>query len=74
MEGNALKRPEPLSESYTANNHKSHNFCKFKYPAFFEPVSAVLLLLETAVIDPGWVIIQLEDVLTPLFATVLQFM
>ena len=35
-------------------------------PAFFEPVSAALLVLETAVIVAVWVMIQLEAYLTPL--------
>ena len=42
------------------------------FPAFFEPVSAALLLLETAVIALIWVMIQLEAFLTPLLSTVLQ--
>ena len=41
-------------------------------PAFFEPVSADLLLLETTVIAPIWVMIQLEAFLMSLLATVLQ--
>ena len=41
------------------------------FPAFFEPVSAALLLLETA-IALIWVMIQLKAFLTPLLATVLQ--
>ena len=40
--------------------------------AFFEPVSAALLLLEKAVIALIWVMIQLKAFLTPLLATVLQ--
>ena len=40
--------------------------------AFFEPVSAALLLLQTAVIAPVWVMIQLQAFLTPLLATVFQ--
>ena len=39
---------------------------------FFEPLSAALLLLETAVIAPVWVLIKLEAFLTALLATVLQ--
>ena len=35
------------------------------YPAFFELVSAALLLLETAVVVPVWVMIQLKAYLTP---------
>ena len=42
------------------------------FPALFEPVSAVLLLLETPVIALIWVMIQLNAILTPLLATVLQ--
>ena len=42
------------------------------FPALFEPVSAALLLLETAVIALIWVMIQLKAILTPLLATVLQ--
>ena len=42
------------------------------FPGFFEPVSAALLLLETAVIALIWVMIQLKAFLTPLLATVLQ--
>ena len=45
---------------------------KFVFPAFLEPVSAALLLLETAVIGLIWVMIQLEAFLTPLLVTVLQ--
>ena len=40
--------------------------------AFLEPVSAALLLLETAVIALIWVMVQLEAFLTPFLATVLQ--
>ena len=40
--------------------------------AFFEPVSAALLLLETEVIALIRVMIQLKAFLTPLSATVLQ--
>ena len=39
--------------------------------AFFKPVSAALVLLETAVIALILVMIQLEAFLTPLLATVL---
>ena len=42
------------------------------FPALFEPVSAALLLLETAFIALFWVMIQLGAFLTPLLATVLQ--
>ena len=42
------------------------------FPALFEPVSAALLLLETAVIAVIWVMIQLKFFLTPSLATVLQ--
>ena len=45
---------------------------KFIFSAFLEPVSAALLLLETAVIALIWVMIQLEAFLTPLLTTVLQ--
>ena len=45
---------------------------KIIFPAFFEPVSAALLLLETAAIALIWVMIQLKAFLTPLLATVLQ--
>ena len=69
---NAPKRPEPLSESYTGNTWKSGNFRKIISPAIFEPLSAASLLLETAVIAPVCVLIQLEAFLTPLVATVLQ--
>ena len=44
--------------------------CDIISPAFFEPVS-VVLLLETAVIALFWVMIQLVAFLTPLLATVL---
>ena len=47
-------------------------FVKIIFPAFFEPVSAALLLLETAVIALIWVMTQLKAFLTPLLATVLQ--
>ena len=47
------------------------NFLKFISPAFCVPVSVVLLLLETAVTAPFWVMIQLVAFLTPLLATVL---
>ena len=43
-------------------------FCKFISLAFFEPVLVALLLRETAVIGPVWVMIQLEAFLTPLCA------
>ena len=43
----------------------------FVIPAFFEPASAALLLLETAVIVPAWEMIQLVVYLT-LLAKVLQ--
>ena len=46
-------------------------FVKSLFPAFFEPISAALLLLET-VIALSWVMIQLKASLTPLLATVLQ--
>ena len=39
---------------------------------FLEPVSAALLLLETAVIALFWVMSLLKAFLTPLLATVLQ--
>ena len=68
----ALKRPDPLSESYKGKTLKSGKFVKIVFPAFFEPVSATLLLLETAVIALFWVMIQLKAFLTPLLATVLQ--
>ena len=42
------------------------------FPAFFEPVSAALVLLETAVIALMWVMIQVKAFLTPLLATILQ--
>ena len=70
-EKNALKNPEPLSESYTENTQKCGNFFIFISPAFSEPVSTVLLLLETAAIAPFWAMIQLEAFLSPLLATVL---
>ena len=47
-------------------------FVKIIFPAFFEPVSVALLLLETAVIALIWVMNQLKAFLTPLLATVLQ--
>ena len=72
FDSNALKRPEPLSESYTENTKKSGNFCKFRIPAFFEPVSAARSLLETSVIAPVLVIIQHEAFLTLLLVTGLQ--
>ena len=71
-EKNALKRPEPLSESYTGTPKNPEIFAKIISTAFFDPVSAALLLLETAVIPPPWVMIQLESFLTPLLATILQ--
>ena len=40
-------------------------FVKIIFPAFFEPVSAALSLLETAVIALIWVMIQLKAILTP---------
>ena len=40
------------------------NFCNFLSLAFFQPVSAALLLLETAVIAPVWLVIQLGAFLT----------
>ena len=43
-------------------------------PAFFEPVSAALSLLEAAVFATVWVMIQLEAFLTPLLAIVLQLL
>ena len=56
--------------------HKKHqkpgNFCLFISPAFFDPFSAALKLLQTAVIGPVWVTIQHVAFLTPLLATVLQ--
>ena len=45
---------------------------KIIFPAFFKPVSAALLLLETAIIALIWVMIQFKAFLTPLLATVLQ--
>ena len=71
-EKNALKRPDPLSESYKGKTFKSLIFLKIIFPPFFEPVLAALLLLETAVIALIWVMIQLKAFLTPLLATVLQ--
>ena len=62
-EKNALKRPKPLSLSYTGNTEKSG--CTFV--SSFE-----ILLLETAVIATVWLMIQLEDFPTSLLATVLQ--
>ena len=59
-EKNALKRPKPLSKSYTGKTKKSGIICKFIFPPLFEPVSAALLLLETAVIAPVWIMILLE--------------
>ena len=47
-------------------------FVKLMFSAFLEPVSAALLLLDTAVIALIWVMIQLEAFLTPLLATALQ--
>ena len=68
----ALKRPDPLSESYKGKILKSGIFVKIIIPAFFEPVSAALLLLETVANAQIWVMIQLKAFLTPLLATVLQ--
>ena len=52
---------------------KTLNFVvNFIFSAFLEPVSAVLLQLQTAVIALIWVMIQLKAFLTPLLATVLQ--
>ena len=48
------------------------SFVKIIFSAFYEPVSAAILLLETAVIALFWVMIQLKAFLTPLLATVLQ--
>ena len=48
-------------------------FVKIKFPAFFEPVSGALFLLEKAAIAPIWVMIQLEAFMTPLLATFLQW-
>ena len=45
---------------------------KIIFPAFFEPNSAALLLLEMAVIALIWVMIQLKAFLTPLLAIVFQ--
>ena len=56
----------------TISNQKS--FCKFKSPAFIEPVSAASLLLETAFLAQVCLMNQLEAVMTPLFATVLQLL
>ena len=72
MEKYALKRPDPLSESYKGKTLKSEVYVRIIFPAFFDPVSAALLLLETAVIALIWVMIQLKAFLTPLLATVLQ--
>ena len=47
-------------------------FVKIIFPAFFEPVSAALLLLETVVITLVRVMIQPKVFLTLLLATVLQ--
>ena len=49
-------------------------FCKFISLYFFEPVSAALFLLETAVFAPVWVMIQPGTFLTLLLAKVLQLM
>ena len=46
-------------------------FVKFLFSAFVEPVSAALLLLETAVIALTWVMIQPKAFLTPLLEIVL---
>ena len=51
---------------------KIRKICIFIFPAFFEPVSAALLLQEMAVVAPVWVMIQLESLLMPLLATVLR--
>ena len=61
-----------VSESYTGNTNKSGSFCKLKSPAFFEPVSAALLLLETAVMVTVWLMNLLEAFPAPLLETVLQ--
>ena len=68
----ALKRLDPLSESYKGKTLKSGKFRKFIFLAFLKPVSTALLLQETAVIALIWVMIQPEAFLTPLLATVLQ--
>ena len=68
---NALKRPEPQSESYTGNTKKFRNFYKIISPAFLNPNSADFFLLETAVNAHVWVMIQFEAFLTPLLATIL---
>ena len=47
---NGLKRPKPLSESYTGNTKKSGTFLNIMSPSFFEPVSAAVLLQEMVVI------------------------
>ena len=63
---------QSYNRKVTQGTLRNRKFCKFISPAVFEPVSAALLLLETAVIASVWVIIQLEAFLTPLLATVLQ--
>ena len=72
MEKYALKRPNPLSESYKGKTLKSWNLCKIHISSFLWACLAALLLLETAVIALFWVMIQLKAYLTPLLATVLQ--
>ena len=52
-EENGLKRPTPLSESYTGNTKKTGFFLLTHIFSFFEPVSAALLLLEMVAIVPG---------------------
>ena len=58
--------PKPAEKILHAN---PEIFVKIVFPAFFEKVSAALLLLETAVIALIWVMIQIKAFLTPLLAT-----
>ena len=53
-EKNALKRPKQLSESYSENTVVS---LFIHFSAFFEPVSAALLVLVTAVIATVWLLL-----------------
>ena len=54
-------------------NFKSFSkLCEIISSTFYEPVSAAVLLPETAVISLIWVMNQLKAFLTPLLGTVLQ--
>ena len=70
---NMLSNVQTHSRKVTKGRPKYQEiFVKLIFSAFLEPVSAALLLLETAVIALIWVMILLEAFLTPSLATVLQ--